>query len=173
MTGLKNLAKRATMGVTPDSPQKKRKRRMDSSLTWAIQSLRLESLKRQLRKMSNGQPQTESASNSLSTSTAESAPTSSCPTTGHLGSEMPPSNMGLIDSYDLNINEALLPSCLLVKWSRKDEEKDRKRRWNETMRLMVDPILNYWDRTVRKYPEDVARPPSNPCSSGLCALWMS
>ncbi|KAJ8095471.1 hypothetical protein PM082_023241 [Marasmius tenuissimus] len=172
MTGLKNLAKRATMGVTPDSPQKKRKQKNRQLVDLGIQSLRLASLKQQLKRMSNGQPQTESTSNSPSTSNAESTSTPSCPTTPHLDSEMPSVNMGPMDSYDFDMDDALPPSsaCSPVKPSRKDEEEDKKRCWNETMRLMVDPLLDYWDRTVGKYPEDVARPPSNPCSSGLCVV---
>ncbi|KAL0061870.1 hypothetical protein AAF712_011246 [Marasmius tenuissimus] len=173
MTGLKNLAKRATMGVTPDSPQKKWKKKNGQPVDLGIQSLRLALLKRQLNEMSNRQPQTKSGSFDFpSTSTAESTSTPSCPTTPHLDPEMPPLNAGLLDSYDCDVDEALPPSspCSPDKPSRKDEEEDKKRRWNETMKLMVDPLLDYWDRTVGKYPEDVARPPSNPCSSGSCVV---
>ncbi|KAK1223059.1 hypothetical protein PQX77_014058 [Marasmius sp. AFHP31] len=173
MANLKDLSKRATMGVTPDSPQKKRKKKSRQAVNLGIQSLRLASLKRQLKKMSGSQPQPASASSdSPSTSAAESTSTPPCPTTPLSDWEMPPADEGPMGSYDCEMDEALPPSsaCSPVKPSRRDEEEDRKRRWNETMRLMVDPLLDYWDRTVGRYPDDVARPPSNPCSSGLCVV---
>ncbi|KAK1218014.1 hypothetical protein PQX77_019312 [Marasmius sp. AFHP31] len=174
MAGLKNLAKRTTMGVAPDSPQKKRKKKNRQPVDLGIQSLRLASLKRQLKKMSGGQPQAESASSdSPSTSTAECTPSLSCPTTPQPDSDMPPEDAGFMDSYEYEMDDDALPpssACSPVRPSKKDEEEDRKRRWNETMRLMVDPLLEYWDRTVGKYPDDVARPSSNPCSTGLCVV---
>ncbi|KAK1217955.1 hypothetical protein PQX77_019377 [Marasmius sp. AFHP31] len=173
MADLKDLTKRATRGVTPDSPQKKRKKKNRQAVDLGIQSLQLASLRQQLRKMSGGQPKADSASSdSPSTSIADSTPTPSCPNTPQSDSEMPPEDAGPMDSYECEMEDALPPSsaCSPARPSRKDEEEDKKRRWNEAMRTMVDPLLNYWDRTVGKYPKDVAHPPSNPCSSGLCVV---
>ncbi|KAK1231142.1 hypothetical protein PQX77_005748 [Marasmius sp. AFHP31] len=177
MAGLKNLAKRATLGVTPNSPQKRRKKKNSQPVDLGIQTLRLESLKRRLELMSSSQPpakptsQTQPTSESLPTLQTENSDVSCT----QANSEVPDVDMEPCNTPDLYFHDdggALPPpsACSPVKRSRKEEEEDRNSRWNETLRTLVDPLMGYWDRVVGKYPEEVTQPPVNPCSSGSCVV---
>ncbi|KAK1218287.1 hypothetical protein PQX77_004846 [Marasmius sp. AFHP31] len=162
--------KRATLGTSPDSPQKKRKKKNRQAVDLGIQAMRLDSLKRKLEQMSNaGKPTSEPPSTS-STEPASNPPSFSTPLDDSAMSDMTMDPLPPPDDY-LQDDDTLPPpsACSPVRLSRRDEEEDRNRRWNDVLRTLVDPLLGYWDRTVGKYPEEVALP-ADRCSSGACIV---
>ncbi|KAK1219274.1 hypothetical protein PQX77_018010 [Marasmius sp. AFHP31] len=164
-------AKRATLGTSPDSPQKKRKKKNSQAVDLGIQTMRLDSLRRKLEEMGNSAKSTSEPPSTSSMKSTSNSPSSSTPLDGSPMSEMAMDPLSAPDDYLQDDDDALPPlsACSPVRSSRKDEEEDRNRRWNEVLRTLVDPLLGYWDRTVGKYPEEVALP-ADPCLSGACIV---
>ncbi|KAK1223731.1 hypothetical protein PQX77_013383 [Marasmius sp. AFHP31] len=163
--------KRATLGTSPDSPQKKRKKKNRQAVDLGVQAMRLDSLKRKLEEMGNSRkPTSQPPSTSLTEPTSNSS-SSSTPLDNLAMSDMTMDPLPPPDDYLQDDDDAFPPpsACSPVRSSRKDEEEDRNRRWNDVLRTLVDPLLGYWDRTVGKYPEEVALP-ADRCSSGACIV---
>ncbi|KAK1220242.1 hypothetical protein PQX77_017007 [Marasmius sp. AFHP31] len=164
------LPKRATLGKTPDSPQKKRKKKNSLPVDLGVQALRLDSLRRKLEGMGKRKPTSEPSS----TSKIESASNPPCSSTPHNDSAMSEVDMDPLPASDhcYEDEDGALPppsACSPIRSSRKEEEEDKNGRWNAVLKTLVESLLGYLDRTAGKYPEEVA-PPAGPCSSGACVV---
>ncbi|KAK1221341.1 hypothetical protein PQX77_015842, partial [Marasmius sp. AFHP31] len=129
--------KRATLGRAPDSPQKKRKKKNSLPVDLGIQALRLDSLRRKLEGMGKRKPTSEPPSTSKVES-ASNPPCSSTPPDDSATSEMDIDPLPASDYSYQDEDDALPPpsACSPVRSSRKDEEEDKNRRWNEVLRTL-------------------------------------
>ncbi|KAK1225681.1 hypothetical protein PQX77_011373, partial [Marasmius sp. AFHP31] len=164
-------AKRAILGHANPSPQKKRAKKDQQYLNLTIQSSRLQTLQRTFDRLRNTSTPTSQPSDTPSASST-TPPPPDLPDAGsaHLDMDMDTDN-DIPYSYDNTDNVLPPPSaCSPPKQSKKSEEEDKARRWRETLKALVDPLLEYWDRTLGIYPEEVASAPENPCTTGTCTL---
>ncbi|KAK1223885.1 hypothetical protein PQX77_013219 [Marasmius sp. AFHP31] len=169
-------AKRAILGHANPSPQKKRAKKDQEYLNLSIQTSQLQTLQRTFDRL-RGQPQKEPPVASLPLNTP---PTSSTPppmesTDAGSGSADAPMDIDLdtgLPNASEDLDDVLPPpsACSQPKPSRKEEEEGKARRWRETLKCLVDPLVQYWDRTLGIYPEEATPASETLCSTGTCTL---
>ncbi|KAK1234210.1 hypothetical protein PQX77_002586 [Marasmius sp. AFHP31] len=165
-------AKRAILGHANPSPQKKRAKKDQEYLNLSIQASRLQTLQRTFDQL-RGQPRKEPPAACLSPNTP---PTSSTPPppdssdTGPTDSNMDMDLDNELPNTSDDLDDVLPPpsACSQPKPSKQDEEEGKARRWRETLKSLVDPLLQYWDRTLGVYPEEATPAPETLCSTGTC-----
>ncbi|KAJ8092815.1 hypothetical protein PM082_023644 [Marasmius tenuissimus] len=170
MTG-SNPAKHLLLGRAMASPKKKRSKKSQQPVKSSIQSLCLEVLQRRFDAILAPQPSALPSNSSI--------PGPSALPPGSDATEVDCESMAvdteptgsISEPYDL-YEDALPPlsACAPAPLSRKDEDEARTNHWKEALKTLVDPLLEYSDRTMGVNPEEVVHVEGSLCRTGVCVV---